>query len=205
MLRLRGLVVLLVLLAWSACAAHATCDTALLVIDVQEHFLSWGAWNTSAGEDLLDAVVRALSLARSAGMAVIYIQDFSILDFEDVDEAELGFPAAIAPREGDRVFPKYAADAFTNLEFAAHLEEQGLQRLLLCGLASAGCVSAAVFSAIDKGYEVTAIADAHSNGPPNPMTGAASWPAANVNEYWIRRGVTVVPIAEIDWTPCTTE
>jgi len=194
-----------VLIGVLSLTTHAACDTALLVIDVQEHFLSWGSWSTSAGEDLLDAVVRVLSLARSAGIPVIYIQDFSILEFEEVDVAELGFPAAIAPREGERVFPKYSGDAFTTPEFAAYVDAQGFRRLLVCGLASAGCVSSTLFSAVDKGYEVTAVADAHSNGPPNSVTGAASWPAANVNDYWIRRGITVVPTAEIDWTPCATE
>jgi len=161
-----------VLIGVLSLTTHAACDTALLVIDVQEHFLSWGSWSTSAGEDLLDAVVRVLSLA--------------------------------LPRR-DRVFPKYSGDAFTTPEFAAYVDAQGFRRLLVCGLASAGCVSSTLFSAVDKGYEVTAVADAHSNGPPNSVTGAASWPAANVNDYWIRRGITVVPTAEIDWTPCATE
>ena len=184
MIRVRNLVFVSILLAFVLFGTvAAACDAALLVIDVQEHSLSWGVWSTSTGETLLDAVVRVLPLARSAGIPVIYVQGFSILDFEEVDEAELGFPAAVAPREGNGVFPKYSADAFTTLEFAAYMEDQRLRRLLLCGLASTGCVSSTLFSAIDKGYEVAAIADAHSNGPPNPMTGAASWPAANVNAY----------------------
>ena len=200
MKRSRRFALLLALLALAVPATvHASCSTALLIIDVQELFLTWGDWETSTGGDLLAAVVNALTLARSAGVPVIYIQDFSILDVEAVDEGLLGFPAAIAPREGDPVFPKDQADAFTTPEFGEYLEEQGIRRLLLCGLASGGCVQATLFSAITKGYDATVVANAHSNGPPDPVTGAPRWPAVEANRYWISRGVSVVSMGEIDW------
>jgi len=208
MKRSRRFALLLALLALAVPATvHASCSTALLIIDVQELFLTWGNWDTSTGGDLLAAVANVLALARSAGVPVIYIQDFSILDVEAVDEGLLGFPAAIGPREGDLVFPKGQADAFTTPEFEAYLEEQGIDRLVLCGLASSGCVSSTLFSAIEKGFDVTVVADAHSNGPPDPTTGAPRWPAAEANRYWISRGVLVVSMGEIDWDSfaCTQE
>jgi len=200
MKRLAVLSILLVLAV--AATARATCDVALLMIDVQELFLSWGDWNTSTDESIVAAVARVLALARSAGVPIIYIQDFSIPQADTLYAGQLGFPAAIAPHEGEPVFPKHFGDAFTTPEFKEYLEEQGIRRLLLCGLASGGCVQATLFSAITKGYDATVVADAHSNGSGDAgasLIGFSHQSAAKLNRYWIGLGITVVPMGEIDW------
>jgi len=203
MSRFHRLAVLSILLVLAVSAAgHAACDTALLMIDVQELFLTMGDWDTSTDESIVAAVARVLALARSAGIPVIYIQDFSIPQADTLYAGQLGFPAAIAPREGEPTFAKYFGDAFTTLEFGEYLKEQGVERLLFCGIASGGCVQATLFSAITKGYESTVIADAHSNGSGDAgasLVGFSHQSAAKLNRYWIGLGISVVPMGEIDW------
>jgi len=191
--RLRGLVVLSILVAWSGLVGYGACGTALLVIDVQELFLDRHPWVTSEGEAVVDAIVRALALARSANIPVIYIQDFSTPNWEEFFADELGFPAAIAPHEGDAVIEKTAPSAFRDAALADLLGALGVEHLLFTGIASDGCVEATLFAAIALGYEVTVIADVH-----------ASWKAAasasiRMNSYWRSLGVSVIPLADVDW------
>ena len=193
-MRLRGFVVLLVLVAWSGLVAYGACNAALLVIDVQELFLDRHPWITSEGEEVVDAIVRVLSLARNANVPAIYVQDFSTPNWEEFFADELGFPAGIAPREGDAVIEKTAPSAFRDAALADHLDALGVEHLLFSGIASDGCVEATLFAAIALGYEVTVIADAH-----------ASWKATasasiRMNSYWRSLGVQVIPLADVDWT-----
>jgi nicotinamidase-related amidase len=192
-----GLALFLSVLSLSA-FAQASCNTALLVIDVQKTFVAGGGWNTTTGADIADAVAQALSMARSADIPVIYIKDLTVLLYESVAPSLLEFPDAIAPRAGEPVFTKEFPNPFVNPDVANHLAKQGVERLILCGIASEGCVASALFSAAAKGYEVTVIADAHSNGPVDPTV--ERWPASKWNETWIDRGVQVIPMREIDWT-----
>jgi len=203
MVRARHLILVSVSLAFALSgAATAACDAALLMIDVQDLFLSWGEWSTSSGEGIVAAVSRVLGLARSAGVPVIYVQDFSIPQADSLYAGQLEFPAAIAPREGEPVFAKSSGDAFTTPEFGEYLEACGIERLIFCGIASSGCVQATLFSAITKGYDAIVVADAHSNGAGDAgasLIGFSHQSAEKLNRYWTGLGIAVVPMGEIDW------
>jgi len=176
--------------------AHATCDSALLVIDLQKTFLAGVEWNTVDGEDIVDAVAEVLASAREADVPVIYIKDHTVLMFESVAEPMLEFADAIAPQEGDPVFIKTSPNAFFARAFTEYLAECEFTKLIFCGIASEGCVASTLGFAIDRGYEVTVVSDAHSNGP-DPLEARPT--AAGFNEEWAERGATVLPMNEIDW------
>jgi len=198
----RFVLVAVVLAGVLSLAAHAACDTALLVIDVQELFLTFGEWPTSSGEGIVAAVARVLSLARSAGVPVIYIQDFSIPQADTLYEGQLGFPAAISPQRGEPVFAKFFGDAFTTAEFAEYMQEQGIERVFFCGIASGGCVQATLFSAITKGYDTAVVADAHSNGSGDAgasLIGFSHQSSEKLNRYWKGLGISVAAMDDIDW------
>ena len=127
------------------------------------------------GEELLASyrerhggLVAALGSARSAGIPVIYANDNDGVWDGDaprlVRKAVAGRGgervAAIAPQEGDRfvVKPRYSAFDHTPLDII--LRELEVERILLAGAATEGCVVQTAIDAREKGFKVTVLTDA---------------------------------------------
>jgi nicotinamidase-related amidase len=178
------------LVVMAATAVSQACDTALLVIDVQNVYVRDLDLTTIDGLQLVDRLVQVIVQARAAGLPVVYIQHrdprFSSGSWE------LAIPEAIAPREGDPVVWKSYGDAFRATELQATLVRLGTRRLLVSGLSTSGCVDATVFGAIQHKYETWVLADAHS--------GAGSLDALNYyNKTWPAVGATVVRSDAVDF------
>jgi nicotinamidase-related amidase len=115
-----------------------------------------------------DGFVRALERARADGLPVIYANDnFGIWDGDAprlVREALDGpggeLVEAVAPREGETfvVKPRYSAFDHTPLELI--LRELEVDRILLGGMSTEGCVAQTTISARELGFKVTVLADA---------------------------------------------
>jgi nicotinamidase-related amidase len=119
----------------------------------------------------LEALVRD---ARRLELPVIYANDsFGVFDGDMraiVDRALRG-PAGeqigqIAPRRGDRfvVKPRYSAFDYTPL--ALILEHLGVERILLAGMSTEGCVAQTAIAAKEEGYKVTVVESACSTVDP---------------------------------------
>ena len=78
-------------------------------------------------------------ISTATGIPVIYIRDLS-LD-QRGDGEHLAVAEEIAPHENDAVFTKIHGDAMTNPDLVNHLEEAGIERLLISGIASRSCRS----------------------------------------------------------------
>ena len=112
--------------------------------------------------------VAALERARGEGLPVIYANDtFGRWDGDAprlVREAVAGpggeLVEAVAPREGETfvVKPRYSAFDHTPLELI--LRELEVERLLLGGLSSEGCVAQTAIDARELGFKVTVLARA---------------------------------------------
>jgi nicotinamidase-related amidase len=179
------------LVTMAAAAVSQACETALLVIDVQNVYVRTLDLTTIDGIPLVDGLVEVIAKARAAGLPVIYVQQrdprFS------VGSPDLAIPEAIAPRDGDPIVWKSYPDAFRATELLSVLQGLGIQRLLISGLSTSGCVDATVFGAIQQKYETWVLADAHS--------GAGSLDALNYyNSTWPAVGATVVRSDAIDFT-----
>jgi len=170
-----------------ACRA---CETALLVIDVQNVYVRDLELTTIDGLQLVDRLMQVIAQARAAGLPVVYIQQrdprFPTASWE------LAIADAIAPHEGDPIVWKSYPDSFRATDLQATLVQLGTRRLLICGLATTGCVDATVFGAIQNGYDAWVLADAHS--------GAGSLDALNYyNSTWPVVGATVVRSDAVDF------
>ena len=133
-------------------------DTALIIIDVQIALVD-GANPVYRLGTLLENISTLIAQARSTGTPIIYIQD------NDVDE--IGSPGwqihpTIAPEEEDLVIRKPEADAFYGTTLQQELEIRDLSHLIVAGCKSEVCVDATCRKAIDMGYNVTLVSDAHS-------------------------------------------
>lgn len=142
---------------------------AFVLVDVVQTF------EHEDGEQLLesfrsrhDGFVAALEEARDGGLPVIYANDnFGVWDGDAprlVGEAFDGrggeLVRAVAPRKGETfvVKPRYSAFDHTPLELI--LRELEVERLLLGGMSTEGCVAQSAIGARELGFKVTVLARA---------------------------------------------
>jgi nicotinamidase-related amidase len=172
-------------------SASAACDKAFVIVDVQRLYVEGGRWFTADGASIVAKIAPLLELARTNGVPVLYIQHVENPGIS-VDAPLVGFPDAIAPREGEPVVQKRYASGFDQTTLQAELDARGIKSLFLTGISSTACLNATLRGALLLGYGVTVLADAHSAGG-NAET------AALMNDVWKTLGATVLPSAEIDF------
>ena len=171
-----------------ACAFPiAGCDTALLVIDMQNLWVETDGWLTIREVDIVTAVATVVASARDAGLPILYVKDVS-LDY--ATKEQLDFPDTIDPQSGETVIEKTHRSAFTETRLRQVLDVSGITRLLICGIASGACVSATVNEARELDYEIVIVADAHSGGSNGKI-------AAFRNRMWMNWGIPVLLTEEI--------
>jgi nicotinamidase-related amidase len=183
------LLMVVCMLAFVAGKTTATCDSALLVIDVQKLWVEEEGWLTVDGAHIVDAVATVLESVREAGLLVVFIKDVST---SYATEDQLEFADAAAPRGGELVIEKLERSAFDGTQLRQILEARGIKRLLISGITSYACVSATINEARELGYETIVIADAHSGGSNGKIAGFR-------NRWWIRWGISVLLTEEIDF------
>ena len=67
----------------------------------------------------------------------------------------------VAPLAGERIFEKNLYSAFSGTDGAlhAHLQEKSIERLVIAGIYSTGCVHATICEAFHRGYELIMVHD----------------------------------------------
>jgi nicotinamidase-related amidase len=165
-----------------------------MVIDVQNLWLEERDWRTISGVHIVDAVGEVLRLGREASLPILYIQDTSVsATYAGPDR--LAFPDRIAPLPGEPVFEKQDKNAFTNETLQPTLEALEIRRLIVCGMASDSCVAATVVGALELGFDVMIVADAHSSGLGGRKAGF-------MNTIWAGWGISLPMTADLNLTSC---
>ncbi|HEY7226422.1 MAG TPA: isochorismatase family protein [Micromonosporaceae bacterium] len=130
--------------------------TALVVVDLQVGVVAH-AWNV--GEVVANAAL-AVERARAAGVPVIWVQH------SDKDlihgSTEWGLVAQLVPAEGEPVIHKHFESSFEETELGEVLERLGISHIVLAGAASNWCIRATAYGALDRGYDLTLVKDAHT-------------------------------------------
>ena len=166
-------------------------STALLVIDLQNDFLSPGGYLANKGYDLaplraiLPAVNRVVDAARAAGCLVIFTRQGHRADLADMagyarrdrkqaisNDAGIllrgtpGFEIVpeIKVRASDILVDKTANGAFTYTELEPILRAQGIKQLLFTGCTTDVCVHSTLREASDRYFECLLIEDACASG-----------------------------------------
>jgi nicotinamidase-related amidase len=142
---------------------------ALLLVDLVNDF------EHEDGERLLESLrarhegmVRALGRARARELPVVYANDNFGMWHGDAPrlvrralEGRGGeLVAAIVPQEGDRFVVKPRYSAFDHTPLVLILRELGVERLLLAGASTEGCVAQTAIDARELGFRVSLLADA---------------------------------------------
>jgi nicotinamidase-related amidase len=152
--------------------------TALVVGDMQQGIVR------NFGDDAaqLAKVEQAISAARAAGVAVIYVRvglrdghvDMSprnkmfshvVASGGMLDSSEdTQIHPQLAPRPGDVVVLKRRVGAFLGSDLDVVLRSQGIQRLVLTGIATSGVILSTVRHAADLDYDLVVLSDAVKDG-----------------------------------------
>lgn len=138
-------------------------NTALVIIDMQmEMSARTASGSPRANPGAEAAVAGLLALFRSRGLPVVHVLH------DDPDPASPfhgGAPGAAPmpqaqPMPGEAVFFKHGSSAFAGTGLQAHLQAEGIDRLVLVGAVAAFCVTSTTRWASDLGYQVILPGDA---------------------------------------------
>lgn len=127
-------------------------QTALLVIDMQVSLL---ADETPNPDVIVPAVQALVATARATGVDVIWITDGRV-------RPGAGLIPDLVPEAGEIRIVKSHGNAFEGTDLEAELTILGVERLVICGMQSDGCIEATVRGASDNGFSVVLAADAHT-------------------------------------------
>lgn len=151
---------------------------ALVVVDVQHDFLPGGALGVDGGDLVLGPIGRLLDAARQAGATIVASRDWHPAGH--VSFAERGGPwpsHCVAGSDGAQIHPALdltgatvvdkgtepdvdAYSAFDGTGLLELLRERGVERAVVCGLATDYCVRATALDALDGGLRVLVVTDA---------------------------------------------
>ena len=131
----------------------------LVVVDVQVDVVR-NAWERSR---VIGNVALAVEQARAQGVPVVWVQH----EDEDMPRGSAGWQwvPELAPREGDvRIFKRFPS-SFEDTPLEAELARVGATRIVLAGAQTNWCIRATAYGALDRGYDLTLVRDAHTTDP----------------------------------------
>ncbi len=148
--------------------------SALLVMDVQTAVVEMIAIDKDA---LLERTAKLIDAARKAGMKVIYVVVGFRAGYPEVSPRNASFGPlresgrfaegspgmevhpAVAPRAGEVVVTKHRVSAFAGTDLDMILRANGIETLVLAGIATSGVVLSTVRHAADADYRVVVVED----------------------------------------------
>ena len=158
-------------------AAH----TALLLMDFQSGIV--GRF-VAEGDGLLERAGMAVEAARRAGLPVIYVVVAFRPGYPEVGARNGTFAAirgsgrmlqgspevevhpALAPQPGEAVVVKHRVGAFWATDLEVILRAQGIDTLVLAGIATSGVVLSTVRAAADRDYRLVVLGDCCADADP---------------------------------------
>jgi len=130
---------------------------ALVVIDVQAGVMA-RAWDAT---HVIRNVARAVEKARAEGVPVIWVQH------ESEDELPRGSPQwhlvpELVPAEGEVRIHKRYNSSFEDTTLEMELMRLGVTHLVVAGAMTNWCIRSTAYGALERGYDLTLIKDAHT-------------------------------------------
>lgn len=128
----------------------------LMVVDVQVGVVG-EAWDAKR---IVANVARAVERARTEGVPVIWVQHHD-------DDLPHGSPQwqwvpELVPQDGELRIYKQFNSAFEETSLEAELARLGATHIVLAGAATNWCIRATAYGALDRGYDLTLLKDAHT-------------------------------------------
>jgi nicotinamidase-related amidase len=155
--------------------------TVLLVMDMQAAILS----NFPENTEFINKTAKAIAIAREHNIPVIYVTVGFRPGAPEISMNNKSFSAAgkekwasgkmeewikihpeLAPSAGEIIVIKRRVSAFTGSDLEVILRAQGIEHLILTGIATSGVVLSTIREAADKDYRITVLADCCADRDP---------------------------------------
>ena len=130
----------------------------LVVVDVQTGVVK-EAWDAPR---VVKNVSRAVERARTQHVPVIWVQH-SDSDLPHGSPAWQWVPELV-PAEGEPLIHKHFNSSFEETVLEEELAKLGATHIVLAGAATNWCIRATAYGALERGYDLTLIKDAHTTG-----------------------------------------
>jgi nicotinamidase-related amidase len=130
----------------------------LLIVDVQVGVMR-EAWDAAR---IIRNLSRAVERARAQNVPVIWVQH---ADRDLVyGSPEWQWVPEVTPAEGETLIHKQFNSSFEQTSLDEELAKIGATHIALAGAATNWCIRATAYGALDRGYDLTLIKDAHTTG-----------------------------------------
>lgn len=128
----------------------------LLVVDVQAGVVK-GAWDAPR---IVGNVALAVARARAQGAPVIWVQhgDKDLVP----GSPEWEWVPELVPAADERLIHKNFNSSFENTPLDDELAGLGASHIVLAGCATNWCIRATAYGALERGYDLTLVQDAHT-------------------------------------------
>ena len=130
--------------------------SALLVIDVQNQVVE-GAYNK---DQVISNINSAVVKARAAGVPVVWVQHSD--DWMAIGSDDWQIVPELRPAEGEAKVGKLYRNSFEATDLESVLERLEVGHVYVCGAQTNNCVRFTSHGALDRGYDVTLLKDAHT-------------------------------------------
>ena len=130
--------------------------SALLVIDVQNQVVD-GAYNK---DQVVANINVAVSKARAAGVPVVWVQHSD--EWMPIGSDDWQIVAELTPAEGEAKVGKLYRNSFEATDLESVLQGLDVGHVYVSGAQTNNCVRFTSHGALDRGYDVTLIKDAHT-------------------------------------------
>lgn len=146
---------------------------ALLIIDVQRGLFA-NPTPVYKEDELITHILELVDRAHQAGAPVVYIQHCGQKSLIRGSQ-EWQLHPKLQPERKDWMVYKENSNAFEGTKLGEILTSQGVGRVVATGMVTHGCVKNTCLGALDEGYEVVLVGDAHSNFSKDAADLIAKW------------------------------
>lgn len=158
----------------------------LMIVDVQVGVMQ-EAWDAPR---VIANIARAVEHARAARVPLVWVQH--------IDDGELPIGSApwqwvpeLKPAATEALILKRYNSAFEDTGLDAVLAELGVAHIVLAGAMTNACIRATAYGALDRGYDLTLLADAHTTmsfelGEGRKLEASSVVTDLNLSMHWLQ-------------------
>ena len=175
-------------------------QTALVIIDVQNDVVATAYQRT----ERVAAMAQAVDRARSAEIPVIWVQHSD--PWLEIGSEGWQVVPELEPRDGEHRVRKTFRSSFVETDFEEVLSKLNVGHLYVAGAETNNCVRHTSHSALERGYDVTLLTDAHTTSNFDWDDGTVDAAViinemnANFHEYQLPgRAARAVSVSELAW------
>jgi nicotinamidase-related amidase len=137
--------------------------TALLLIDIQNDYFPGGKMELEGSLEASSKAREILTFFREKNLPVVHIQHVAArpgAPFFLPNTEGVKIHPNVEPLPGEVIFQKNYPNSFRNTSLLDYLRDNGVDKVVVCGMMTHMCVDATVRAAFDYGLEVTVAQEA---------------------------------------------